>query len=262
MTSSARSLPPPELRIIGVIGLPEVRPGNDLAAMIANAAQAQGTPLAGGDVVVITQKIVSKAEGRVIPLAGITPSAFAEKVAKEFQKDARLVELVLRESRRIVRMERGVIITETLHGFVCANAGIDLSNLEETDTAALLPADSDRSSAAIRAALLRHTRHNVSVIISDTFGRPWREGCTNIAIGCSGIAPLVDYRGQHDPAGNLLRVTVMAIADELASATEPVMGKLDRIPVAIVRGYRPPDGVANDGTAQEIVRKPDTDMFR
>ena len=255
-------MPPPELRIIGVTGLPEVRPGDDLAAMIAAAALAQGTPLAEGDVVVITQKIVSKAEGRVIPLASVTASPFAEKLATEFQKDARVVELVLQESRRIVRMERGVIITETLHGFVCANAGIDLSNLEETDTAALLPADPDLSSSTIRADLLRHTGHNVSIIISDTFGRPWREGCTNIAIGCSGIAPLVDYRGRHDPAGNVLNVTVMAIADELASATEPVMGKLDRIPVAIVRGYLPPQGAASDGAAQELVRKPETDLFR
>ena len=249
----------PEVRIIGVTGLPEIRPGNDLARMLVEAAETQGTPVQPADVLVVTQKVVSKAEGRLVKLSEVTPSDFAQSIADLYKKDARLVELVLRESKRIVRMDQGVIITETRDGFICANAGIDLSNVEEQDTAALLPEDSDRSAAGIRASVLDMTGAETAVIISDTFGRPWREGCTNVAVGVSGMLPLVDYRGQKDPAGLIMHASVLAVADELASAAEPVMGKLDRIPAAIIRGYRYPQG---EGKSGALVRAPDQDLFR
>ena len=249
----------PEMRIIGVTGLPEVRPGDDLAGMLVAAAQDQGTSLESGDVVVVTQKVVSKAEGRLVKLTGVKPSPFALSIAERWSKDPRLVELVLRESRRIVRMDQGVIITETRDGFICANAGIDLSNVAESDTAALLPEDSDRSAAGIRAAIREATGAEVAVVVSDTFGRPWREGCTNVAVGVSGMLPLIDYRGQRDPAGLVMHASVLAVADELASAAEPLMGKLDRIPVAIIRGYRYPEG---EGKSGALVRAPDQDLFR
>ncbi|MCH7552717.1 MAG: coenzyme F420-0:L-glutamate ligase [Chloroflexi bacterium] len=249
----------PEIRVIGVTGLPEIHAGDDLAAMMAAAAHTQGTPVQSGDVLVVTQKIISKAEGRVVSLATIDPSPFAESVALRYDKDPRVVELVLRESRRIVRMDQGVIITETLGGFICANAGIDTSNLDAQETVALLPDDSDRSASEIRARVRELTGAEIAVIVSDTFGRPWREGCTNVAIGVAGMLPLADYRGQTDPNGLSLRASVLAVADELASATELVMGKLDRIPAAIVRGYRYPEG---DGTSGALVRAPDQDLFR
>ncbi len=249
----------PELRIIGVTGLPEFRPGDDIAPMLAEAARAQGTPITSGDVLVVTQKIVSKAQGRLVRLATVEPSEFARSIAAQHGKDPRLVELVLRESRRIVRMDQGVLLTETKHGFVCANAGIDASNMDGEGVVALLPDDPDAAARAIRDGVRRHAGADVAVIISDTFGRPWREGCTNVAIGVAGMEPLMDYRGQQDPMGLVMRVSVLAVADELASATEPVMGKLDRIPAAIVRGYRYAKG---EGNAQALVRPPERDLFR
>ena len=212
----------PEMRIIGITGLPEIQPGDDLPGQLVDAARNQGTPIESGDILVVTQKIVSKAEGRLVPLAGVEPSAFAVSIAERYDKDPRLVELVLRESTRIVRMDQGVIITETLHGYVCANV-------------------------------------DVAVIVSDTFGRPWREGCTNVAIGVAGMEPLADYRGQRDPAGMELKVSVLATADELASATELVMGKLDRVPAAVVRGYAYTPGETGVGP---LLRSPERDLFR
>ena len=249
----------PEFRVIGITGIPEVMAGDDLPGLLVNAAQTQGTGLQDGDVLVVTQKIVSKAEGRLVRLSDIEPSEFARSIAALYDKDPSHVELVLRESRRIVRMDRGVIIAETRQGFVCANAGVDASNLPGEGLLAPLPEDSDRSAAQIRAEVRRRAGAEVAVIISDTFGRPWREGCTDVAIGVAGMEPMVDYRDQTDPAGYTLRVSVLAVADELASATELVRGKLARVPAAIVRGYPYPSG---DGHSSALVREPQKDLFR
>ncbi len=247
----------PELRVIGVGGLPDVSAGDDVAALVREAADRQGTPLADGDVLIVTQKIVSKAEGRVIALADVEPGPEARRLAQETEKDPRLVELILRESRRIVRQSGPVLITETRHGFVCANAGIDVSNVGQGNVS-LLPEDPDRSAAGIRA-VLRESGAEVAVIISDTFGRPWREGHTNVAVGIAGMEPFVDYVGQRDHYGNELRVSTLAVADELAAAAELVMGKLSRVPVAIVRGYEYPKGC---GAARDMIRPPERDLFR
>ncbi|HXF51689.1 MAG TPA: coenzyme F420-0:L-glutamate ligase [Dehalococcoidia bacterium] len=249
---------PAELRVFAVGGLPEVREGDDLGALIVDAMRAQGTPPATGDVVVVTQKVVSKAEGRVVDLATVEPSAFARQIADAWEKDARQVEVVLRESRRIVRMDRGVLICETRHGLVCANAGVDASNAA-AGRVVLLPEDPDASARRIRDRVRDLTGCDVAVIVSDTFGRPWRNGLVNVAIGIAGMAALEDYSGQTDPAGYELRVTQMCWPDELAAAAELVMGKLDRVPVAVVRGlaWRPAEG-----SARELVREPEKDLFR
>lgn len=247
-----------EIRIIPLQGLPEVRPGDDPAELIVQAAK-NGPGIQPGDVVVVTQKIVSKAEGRVVALAGVDPSPEAERLAAETEKDPRLVELILRESVRIVRQRGPVLITETRHGFVCANAGIDASNVGPEGSVSLLPEDPDASAASIRAGIKERAGVEVAVIISDTFGRPWREGHANVAVGVAGMLPFVDYVGQVDPHGYELRVSTLAVADELAGAAELVMGKLDGVPVAIVRGYAYPRG---EGTARQIVRDPEKDLFR
>jgi coenzyme F420-0:L-glutamate ligase/coenzyme F420-1:gamma-L-glutamate ligase len=238
--------------------MPEARKGDDIAAQIAHAA-ARGPSIERGDIIVVTQKIVSKAEGRVVPLANVTPSPEAERMAIETEKDPRLVELILHESNEIVRQRGPVLITETRHGFVCANAGIDASNVGTEGLVCLLPEDPDRSAAAIRASIKRLTGIEVAVIISDTFGRAWREGHTNVAVGIAGMLPFVDYVGQIDPFGYELRVSMLAVADELAGAAELVMGKLDGVPVAIVRGYAYRHGA---GTARQMVRAKENDLFR
>ena len=249
---------PPELRIIGVPGLPEIKAGDDLAALIAVAVRKTGLELCAGDVVVIAQKIISKAEGRTVNLKSIAPSARAREWAALYDKDARMVEVVLRESKRIVRMERGVMVCETHHGFVCANAGVDASNVAE-DMVTLLPVDSDASARQIRATLEREFAAPLAIIISDTFGRPWREGIANVAIGLAGIAPLIDYRGQLDSHGRPLRVTVIAVADELASAAELVMQKSAGVPVVIIRGF---DFTAREASVGELIRPAENDLFR
>ena len=254
---------PDGYRVFPVRGLPEVQAGDDLAALIDGALHAQGTPLEPGDVLVVTQKIVSKAEGRLVRLADVEPGDRARAWAAAWDKDARQVELVLREAARIVRMERGVIITETREGWICANAGIDQSNIAgpdgEQDVVSLLPVDSSASARRIRAGLAARGQPGVGLIISDTFGRPWRDGLTNVAIGVSGMAPLRSYVGQIDEHGYDLRVTVMAIADELAAAAEPVMNKLDRVPVAVVRGLDVP---TSEDDASTLVRPAEMDLFR
>ena len=249
-----------EIRIIGLTGIPEVRAGDDLPAMIVAAARDGGASIEDGDVLVVTQKVVSKAEGRIVDLATVTPSPFAERYAAMFEKDARQIEVVLGETKRIVRMQHGVMICETHHGFVCANAGVDASNVEKTDTLCLLPVDSDVSAQRVRAAVRAALGVEVAVVVSDTFGRPWREGHVNFAIGVAGIRPLIDYAGQHDPAGYELRVTQMAVVDELAAAAELVHGKLARVPVAIVRGVEYQR--ADDASTAELIRAADKDMFR
>ena len=246
------------IELISVPGIPEVTEGDDLSALIAKALRVAHIETQDGDVFVVAQKIVSKAEGRVVKLDSVEPSARAREWAAAFDKDARVVEVVLRESKRIVRMERGVLIAVTEHDFVCANAGVDTSNVAE-GSVTLLPGDPDASARRIRAGLEAAFGVRFAVIMSDTFGRPWREGLVNVALGISGIAPLIDYRGQKDSHGNALKVTVIAIADELASAAELVMKKSSGIPVAIVRGF---DYDARDGSGRELIRPPNLDLFR
>ncbi len=244
--------------VLGVADMPEIRPGDDLCQLIVEAARRQGTPLQGGDLLVIGQKIVSKAEGRLVRLGDVQPSPAAVSMAAQLGRDARLVEVILRESRRIVRMDRGVLITETHHGWVCANAGVDQSNVER-DCVALLPEDSDRSARRLREQIRERAGVEVGLIIADTFGRPWREGLTNVAIGVSGVAPLRSYLGLKDEAGRELQATILAVADELAGAAELVMGKLDRVPVAIVRGL---SLMSSDEGSKPLLRDPARDLFR
>ena len=250
---------PQQLTLIGITGLPEVRPGDDLAALLAQAAEAQGTPFQSGEVVVVAQKVVSKAEGRLVALEGVTPSPLAVELARQSHHDPRHVEVVLQEARRIVRTDQGVIITETRHGFRCANSGVDASNVPGEKVVSLLPVDPDASAQKLRKDIRERTGAALAVIISDTFGRPWREGAVNVAIGVAGLAPLKDYRGQHDGYGHPLKTTVIAVADELAAAAELVTHKLDRIPVVVIRGYSFNEA---RGNAQELLRHSTGDLFR
>ena len=244
------------IEILPVRGIPEIRPGADLAAL---AAEAAGAEVRDGDVVIVTHKVVSKAEGRLVDLRTVEPSALAKAFASRYGKDPRQIEVVLRESRRIVRMDRGLIISETPHGFVCANAGVDASNVPGDDVVCLLPVDPDASAARLRERLAERTGSDPAVIVSDSFGRPWRDGITNVAIGVAGMRPLADYRGKRDPHGFPLEASVLAVADELAAAAELVMGKTAGIPVAIVRGY-PYERGTGDGRA--LIMPPERDLFR
>ena len=247
------------LEIIGVEGLGEIEPGARLGQLVMEACARQGLSLQGGDVLVVAQKIVSKAEGRSVDLRAVTPSAEALRLAAELDdKDPRLLELILRESRRIVAKGRSTIVVETHHGFVCANAGIDLSNIG-VHHALLLPKDPDGSARRIREEVQGLTGTAVGVVVTDTFGRPWRLGTTDVAIGVAGFGPLIDYRGQTDPYGYELKASVTAVADQLAGAAELVMGKTSHVPVAIVRGCELPQ---HDGSAQELIRAAADDLFR
>ncbi len=248
-----------EVRIIGLQGLPNVAPGMDLAQAITEAAQTQGLAFASGDIMVVTQKIVSKAEGRLVDLRTVRPSPFAVRVAAVQEKDPQVVEVVLRETKRVVKMAQRTIISETHHGFVCAHAGVDESNVAGEGTVALLPVDADASARRLRQGIRERTGVDLAVIISDTFGRPWREGLVNVAIGIAGMEPLKDYRGLPDTEGRILKVTTLAVADELASAAELVMGKLDRVPVAVIRGYPYTPG---EGDSKRLLRAPEKDLFR
>ena len=246
--------------VLPLRGLPEVRAGDDLAALLLAAGARE--PVGGvrdSDVLVVTHKVVAKAEGCHVDLRAVEPSAFARAFAERWGKDARQVEVVLRESARIVRMDHGVMICETRHGFICANAGIDRSNTGDLDIVLTLPADPDASARRLRDAVVAATGSAVAVIVSDTFGRPWRDGLTNVAIGCAGLRPLRDERGQTDPHGYVLAASVLAVADELAAAAELAMGKLDGVPAAVVRGYAYEQG---EGRASELLRAPERDMFR
>lgn len=247
------------IEVVGITGLPEITPGNDLAQLILDGCRREDLKLVDGDVVVVTQKIVSKEEGAVVALDTMEPSRVAETFADETGKDPRLVELALREARRVVRMDRGVLITETRHGFVCANSGVDASNVGTPDAATTLPLEPDESAERLRRAIADASGARIAVIISDTFGRPWREGVVNVAIGIAGLNPLNDYRGQSDAEGRSLASTVISVADELAGAAELVMGKLDRIPVAVVKGF---DFTVGDEGASSLVREPARDLFR
>lgn len=242
-------------------GIGEISPGSDLGLIIYTALQTRQLELREGDILVVTQKIVSKAEGRIVQLDDVEPSDFARRFAREYQKDAAHVEIVLRESQRIVRMDHGVLISETPHGFICANAGVDESNVNGARALTLLPVDPDASARMLRARLqqLAGEGFDIAVIISDTWGRAWREGQVNIAIGVAGMEALTDYRGQRDSYGYEMHASVIAVADELAAAAELVMGKVDRVPVALIRGYRYQPG---KGNGKVLLRNPTTDMFR
>lgn len=246
-----------ELRLIGLRDVPEVKPGDDLAEIALAAALQTGVDFAADDVLVVTQKIVSKAEGKLVDLTAIEPSPLAQSFAR-WGKDPRYIEVVLRESVRIVRMARGLIIAETRHGFVCANAGVDASNVSG-DMACLLPDDADASAARLRAELSRRLGIDLAVIITDSFGRPWRAGITNVAIGVAGMAPLSDYRGQPDDFGRVMSASLMAVADEIASAAELVSGKVSRCPFVIVRGYPYPRG---EGSGRDLLMDAALDLFR
>ena len=252
-------MPPHEIRIIPVPISGEVLPGEDLAEKLAASLKHQRLKLRNGDVLVVKHKIVSKTEGRTKSLADIKPSRTARAWALRSGTDARLVQLALSESARIVRQKKGVLITQTRHGFVCANSGVDVSNVDGGATAVLLPKDSDRSAARLRARLKKLCRIDVAVIISDTFGRPWREGLTEVAIGVSGMRPLIDYRGRRDPHGYRLHASAEAVADELACAAGLVCGKLNRTPICIIRGFKFQRG---SGSARELIRPAKNDLFR
>jgi len=244
--------------IYPISGLPEIVNGAPLADLIADALARLGMSLEAADVVVITQKVVSKAEGRVVSLDGVHPSARATEIGQRIGFDPRHVEVILSESVRIVREASRVLITETRHGFICANSGVDRSNTGGKEMVVLLPEHPDESASRLRARLQAMSGVAVGVVISDSFGRPWREGQVNVAIGAAGVVAMRDYRGREDPDGYELQGTELAVVDELASAAELVMGKLDRVPVALVRGA----SLAGDGRVQTMLRDPATDLFR
>ncbi len=239
-----------DLRISAVRGLPELREGDDLASLIVERAELQN-----GDVLVVAQKAISKVEGRIMRLDDVEPSSRAHELAGD--GDPRRMEVVLREAKRVVRTRDSLVIAETRHGFVCASSGVDASNTPEPGTLVLLPVDPDASAAHLRARLHELTGREFGVVVSDSFGRPWRQGTTDVAIGAAGIEVLRDMKGERDPTGYELRSTVIAVADEIAGAAELVMGKLDRTPVAIVHGL----DAAGDGTARDLVMPAERNLF-
>lgn len=247
------------LELFGIPGLPEIHTGTDLAIAIADAADAAGTPLVDGDVVVVTSKVVSKAEGRTVELDQVVASPFAAEWAGAWDKDPRVVELVLRESRRIVRQLGSILITETRHGFVCANSGVDQSSSGAHGRVVLLPVDPDASARAVRAGLAGRGI-DAAVIVSDTFGRTWREGQTDVAIGIAGMHPITSYVGQRDPHGHEFQVQALCTADEIAGAAELVKGNVSRVPVAVARGLVwERDDMA---TIAPVLRDQRNDLFR
>jgi coenzyme F420-0:L-glutamate ligase/coenzyme F420-1:gamma-L-glutamate ligase len=254
---------PARIEVIALEGIPEIVPGDDLAARIVTALERTAgiLPLRDDDVLVVTQKVVSKAEGAVVDLTAIEPRPEAAEFAQRWDRDPRQVELVLREAKRVVRMANGVVITETAHGFICANGGIDASNVGpgSGSVATLLPRDPDASAARIRAAVRAATGRDVPVVISDSFGRPWRFGIVDVAIGVSGLLPLEDLRGTPDHDGRIMKSTVRAVADELASAAELTLGKLAGRPVALIRGAAVPRG---EGTIRDVLMPASLDLFR
>jgi coenzyme F420-0:L-glutamate ligase/coenzyme F420-1:gamma-L-glutamate ligase len=247
-----------DLLLFAVPGIPDITPGADIGGLIAGAVFRSGRSVEPGDVIVVAQKIVSKAEGAIVRLDEVTPSTAATQWAADTGRDARLVEVILRESTRIVRMERGILIAETRHGFICANAGVDTSNVAP-GFVSLLPRDPDASADRLRVALSRAFGSPVAVIVSDTFGRAWREGVINVALGVSGLRPLLDYRGSADSYGRPLTSTVIALADELAGAAEVVTRKSAGTPVAIARGAAEWVG---EGNGRMLVRDASRDLFR
>lgn len=247
-----------DLHIFAVPGMPEMTRDTDVGRSIADAIERSGRSVEAGDIFVVAQKIVSKSEGAIVSLADVVPSEFAERWAAEYRKDPKVIEVVLRETRRLVRMDRGILIAETRHGFVCANAGVDASNVPP-GYVTVLPRDPDASAARIRETLTAIFGCPVATIVSDTFGRPWREGVVNVALGVAGLQPLLDCRGRRDQYGRQLQTTVIAVADELASAAELVTGKIGRSPVAVIRGAAEWCG---EGAGSMLLRRPAGDLFR
>jgi coenzyme F420-0:L-glutamate ligase/coenzyme F420-1:gamma-L-glutamate ligase len=245
------------IRLVPLTGIPAIAAGDDLAALLRLAARASDVRFADG-ALVVAQKIVSKAEGRVVRLADVEPSEAARRVAEQDGKDPRHVEVVMRETARVVRHAHGVWIAETRHGFVCANAGVDLSNAPGADQAVLLPEDPDASARRIRDALVAAGDGPLGVVISDTFGRPWREGLVDVALGCAGIAPLSDWRGRVDLVGRTLEVTNMAVVDQLAAAAGLLMGKDAGVPAVWIEGAR----IEGDGPIAPLLRDSKLDLFR
>jgi coenzyme F420-0:L-glutamate ligase / coenzyme F420-1:gamma-L-glutamate ligase len=248
-----------EIRLIPIHGIPEISPGDDIGMLIMRAAEKMSLKLSDGDIITVAQKVISKAEGRLVNLESVTPSAFAIEIARKQNRDPRMVEVILNESANIVRSDDRVLITETKHGFVCANAGVDRSNVVGKDWVSLLPVAPDDSAALLKTRLAELLGVNVAVIITDTFGRAWREGLTNAAIGIAGLRPLKDFRGETDDHGKELSATVLAIADEIAAASGLLMRKTTRIPVVLMRGYYFDYG---EGTARDLIRPRDRDLFR
>lgn len=248
------------VQIFPVIGLPLIKAGDDLAQMIADAAEKQGTPIQDGDIIVLTHVMVSKAEGNIINLDTVQPSELAKTIAKQTDKDPALVEVVLREAKSIARLKDGHIITETKHGFYCANSGVDRSNVQGERNVTPLPADPDKSATEVRRRIEEATGKDVAVIVSDTHGRPLRDGEINVAVGAAGFKPIRDRRGEQDLYGYTLRVKRTAIADELASAAELVIGQANEgIPAAIIRGYAYPK--SEDAKATELIRPKEKEIF-
>ena len=247
------------VELFGLEGIAEVHAGDSVGQLICEACERQRFELADGDLLVVAQKIVSKVEGQVIELAAVHPSARAHELAQELGKEAELIEVILGESRKVIRTGGRAMIVETRHGFVCANAGVDQSNVGLKQVA-LLPKDADRSARAIRAEIRRRVGKNVGIIVSDSFGRAWRVGTVDVAVGVAGINPIKDERGLKDRHGYELKAAVAAVADELASAAELVMGKRDNVPVVIVRGYD--IQFKEEGSVQELLRPAAEDLFR
>ena len=249
-----------EVRVVGIKGIPLIKPGDDLVTIICNAAEKQGTPISGGDIIVITSKIVSKSEGRIFKLKEVKVSPLAKRISKRTRKQPELVELILRDAKSIVRMCGGHIITETRHGWTCANSAVDVSNVSGGDSALLLPVDPDKSAKHIRQKIEERLGKKIAIIISDTFGRPFRIGHTDVAIGSSGINPIFDMRGTKDLFNYDLRSKQTAIIDELASAAELVIGNAtEKIPVAIIRGYSYP--VSESLGATRIIMPRERNLF-
>lgn len=248
-----------ELRIFGIEGLPEVSPGMELVPLILEAAERQQMSLQDGDILVVTQKVVSKAEGRLVDLRTVNPSPLARQWANDYNRDPRVIEVALRQAKRVSRMDRGVLIVETHQGFYCINAGVDASNVPGSGVVTLLPENPDASAAAIREGVRQARGIRIAVVITDTWGRPWREGVTNVAIGIAGISALKDYRGMTDVHGHELVATALAVVDEIAAAAELVMGKVDKVPAAVVRGY---PYTPSDGKVRDLIRDPERDIFR
>jgi coenzyme F420-0:L-glutamate ligase/coenzyme F420-1:gamma-L-glutamate ligase len=247
------------ITLTGIEGIPPVGAGEDVAAVIARAMKQAGLELKDGDIILVCQKIVSKAEGRTVDLKDVEPSTLALNYARRWNKDPRLVEVVLRQTNRIVRNDRGVLIVETGPGWVCANAGVDESNVLADDRAILLPADADASARAIRDRLQSLSGAKIAVIVTDTFGRPWRDGLTEVCIGVAGLHPMLDLRGTVDLGGRQLRHTVVAVADELAAAGGLLMEKASGVPAVLVRGYK---FEAYEGSARVLIRPEQADLFR
>jgi len=247
------------ISIIPIPGIPQVRPGDDLTTFLLDAIDKAAIGVQNGDVFVICQKVISKAEGAIVDLRTIEPSPFSQHIAGQWEKDPRMVEVVLRESSRIVRMKNGVVITETKHGWVCANSGVDASNSYSDDIVIVLPKDPDASARRIRNEVQARRKTTIAVIITDTFGRPWRDGLVEFALGVAGIDPLLDLRGQSDLQGRELHHTVVAVADELAAAAGLLMEKDAAIPAVLIRGYR---YSAVEGDSKKLIRPAEADLFR